>query len=135
MTTCTRKLEFDAGHRLLGHESLCAHNHGHRYVAEITCEAPLDSVGRVIDFSAIKAKVGAWIAEHWDHATIANENDLVYLAALEAMGEDRVYRLDGNPTAENIATELLLVARRLLAPIRVVKIRLWETPNCWVDVE
>lgn len=131
--TCTRLLEFDAAHRLLGHESLCAHNHGHRYRVEITCSAQLDAVGRVIDFSVIKQKVGAWILEHWDHATIANGADVGYLAALEAMGETRVYRMDGNPTGERIASELLAVASRILAPIGVIRVRVWETPNCYAD--
>lgn len=131
--TCTRLIEFDAAHRLLGHESLCAHNHGHRYRVEIECVAPVDTVGRVIDFGAIKAKVGGWIAEHWDHGTLANDHDAAYLAALEAMGERRVYRMDGNPTAERIASELLTVAARLLAPIGVTRVRVWETPNCFAD--
>jgi 6-pyruvoyltetrahydropterin/6-carboxytetrahydropterin synthase len=34
----TRALEFDAGHRLLNHESACFLPHGHRYKVEITCE-------------------------------------------------------------------------------------------------
>src|SRR5271169_6402363 len=32
----TRRLEFDAGHRIPHHASLCKHLHGHRYAMEIT---------------------------------------------------------------------------------------------------
>ena len=32
----TRRLEFDAGHRIPDHRSQCRHLHGHRYVLEIT---------------------------------------------------------------------------------------------------
>lgn len=51
MITVTRVLEFDAGHRVVNHESKCATLHGHRYKVEIVAAAPgLDSLGRVIDF-------------------------------------------------------------------------------------
>lgn len=134
MTTCTRLLEFDAAHRLVDHEGLCAHLHGHRYRAEVECAAPLDAVGRVIDFSVIKVRVGGWIAEQWDHAVIVNAGDAPLLALLDGIGERRVYRLSGNPTAENIAAELLRVASAMLSPIRVVRVRVWETPNCFAEV-
>jgi hypothetical protein len=32
----TRRLEFDAGHRIPDHASQCRHLHGHRYALEIT---------------------------------------------------------------------------------------------------
>ena len=32
----TRKLEFDAGHRIPDHRSQCRNLHGHRYVLEVT---------------------------------------------------------------------------------------------------
>ena len=55
MPTITKKLEFDYGHRVLGHEGKCRHLHGHRGVAEVTVYAPsLDNLGRVVDFGAIK---------------------------------------------------------------------------------
>ena len=58
MIEITRRLEFDAGHRVLGHEGKCKNLHGHRYSAEITVTAPdLDGLGRVIDFGVIKEKV------------------------------------------------------------------------------
>lgn len=68
-THVTRRIEFDAGHRITRHESRCAHPHGHRYVAEVTVAAPeLDPAGRVVDFGVMKQILGAWIDEHWDHA-------------------------------------------------------------------
>jgi 6-pyruvoyltetrahydropterin/6-carboxytetrahydropterin synthase len=132
--TCARIIEFDTAHRLVNHEGLCAHLHGHRYRAEVECAAALDALGRVVDFSVIKDRVGGWVAEHWDHATILNEADAVFLDLLARVGENRVYRLASNPTAENIAAELLRVAAPMLAPIRVVRVRVWETPNCFAEV-
>lgn len=135
MPTCTRRIEFDAAHRVMRHESKCRHLHGHRYVADVTCEAPaLDSLGRVVDFGVIKERVGGWVDEYWDHATLLNGED----AELGALCERNGWRYDtlrGNPTAENIARVLFDVAEGLLedAGVRVVHVRVYETPNCWAD--
>ena len=61
MICVTRKLEFDAGHRIPDHRSQCRNLHGHRYVLEITLtggdivQAPSESDnGMLMDFSEIK---------------------------------------------------------------------------------
>lgn len=137
MRTCTRRLEFDAGHRVLRHESKCRHPHGHRYVLEVTCAAlALDGVGRVIDFGVIKQVFGAWLDAHLDHGYIANPDD--DLAAIIATHEDgRVYWMPAgtNPTAECMVEVLAAEAERLLSPhgVMVTAMRLYETPNCWAD--
>ena len=59
---CTRRLEFDAAHRVLRHESKCATLHGHRYRVDIEVSAPKpDSAGRAVDFSVLKTIIGGWI--------------------------------------------------------------------------
>lgn len=135
--TIARRLEWDALHRIPGHEGACKAFHGHRYAAEIWCEADaLDALGRVIDFSVIKSVVGAWIDQHWDHTGILMRTDpdpAIRAIAESNAGHGRpVYWMDHPPTAEYLALELLAVATRLLAPhaIRVVEVKLWETPNC-----
>ncbi len=71
-----RRLEFDAGHRLLRHSGKCKNPHGHRYVVLVGMSAPsLDNVGVVEDFGVIKAKLGAWLDEHWDHTMIFQAGD------------------------------------------------------------
>ena len=53
--TCTRKIHFCAGHRVMHHENKCATAHGHNYYVELIAEAPsLDESGRVVDFSVLK---------------------------------------------------------------------------------
>jgi 6-pyruvoyl-tetrahydropterin synthase len=52
----TRRLEFDAGHRIPDHKSQCRHLHGHRYAIEITLSGEIinkagDAAnGMVMDF-------------------------------------------------------------------------------------
>jgi 6-pyruvoyltetrahydropterin/6-carboxytetrahydropterin synthase len=123
----------------MGHESKCAHLHGHNYVAFITAEAPLDEIGRVIDFGVLKAKVGGWIEKEWDHGFICHREDYDTLARLEQFEArpgvlQKLWRLHANPTAENMAEFLLIeVCPRVLADtgVTVTKVVLWETENCY----
>ncbi len=58
--TITRRLEFDAGHRIPHHGGQCRHLHGHRYAIELTVQGPVHEShgqaddGMVIDFGDIK---------------------------------------------------------------------------------
>lgn len=136
MITCTRRIEWDAMHRVPKHEGKCRAFHGHRFVAEISCAAEnLDDAGRIVDFGVIKERVGGWIDTHWDHTAILMKGDpdpaCQAIAASNAVAGRPVYWLDAAPTAENLIVELARVATTLLAAagVEVVKIRLWETPN------
>lgn len=158
MTRVMRKIEFDAGHRVLGHEGKCANLHGHRYVAEVVIEAPsLDNLGRVVDFGCIKSVIGSWVDKYWDHNTILHPEDPFLLEAPRQSIEDpqhylrRLFGRDpfvmpadlGNPTAENMAEFLAQKGNYLLQlycegkdisiPICVYKVRIWETPNCYAE--
>ena len=132
--TVVRRVEFCAGHRLLGHEGKCAGLHGHNYAAEfhVTADA-LDGVGRVIDFGAIKDRLKGWIDREWDHGFVLWERDGAALAAVRSVEPAKVFPLPRNPTAEVLADHLL----REVCPdqlgglgVRCVRVELWETPNC-----
>lgn len=135
--SCTRRIQFCAGHRLAKHESKCSHLHGHNYVVHITAEADsLDHVGRVIDFSVLKDKIGGWIDRHWDHGFLVAEDDrgtLNLMASAAAMWDQKYFLMPYSPTAENIARYLLeVVCPDLLreAGVRVVAVSIEETENC-----
>lgn len=74
---CKRRVQYCAGHRLPGHEGKCRSIHGHNYVAHIYAEGKLDAVGRVVDFSVLKERVGGWIEDHWDHGFVRASQDEV----------------------------------------------------------
>jgi 6-pyruvoyltetrahydropterin/6-carboxytetrahydropterin synthase len=134
----TRKLEFDAGHRVMNHESKCATLHGHRYVVEITAEAQsLDNVGRIIDFSVLKDKIGTWLDTNWDHNVIIYDKDSDTLKALRWIPRKKEpWAAPWNPTAENMARHLLIVVcptELKGTGVMVTKVRVHETPNCYAD--
>lgn len=145
--TCTRRLQFCCGHRVKDHESKCAHLHGHNYVVEITARAAqLDAVGRVIDFSVLKARVGGWIEDMWDHGFVLWNRDDDAISALRMFSRTRqisepkwsqkLYLMPTNPTAENMADYLLReICPTVLKDTGVVvsKVVVRETENCWAE--
>lgn len=136
---CTRLLSFDAAHRVMRHESKCKYLHGHRYTVEATFEAEeLDALGRVVDFGAIKEKLGNWLDTQWDHTAILHQEDAPLGDAIIAHTAQRVFYLPYNPTAENMAQYLLREVCPKLFPgtgLACAKIRLYETPNCYAEAE
>lgn len=134
MRTCTRRLEFDAAHRVTRHGSKCRNLHGHRYVVELTAGAPaLDDKGFVVDFGVLKELIGAWIDERLDHGFIGLETDSL-VPFVRDMGW-KLYTMPVEPTAENIAQEICERGRELLrgTGIELLAVRVYETPNCWAD--
>ncbi|WP_303786784.1 6-carboxytetrahydropterin synthase QueD [Azovibrio restrictus] len=142
----TRRLEFDAGHRIPDHKSQCRNLHGHRYVMEITLQgeviqaAGASSNGMVMDFSDIKAIAREKLIDLWDHAFLVYAGDQAVVDFLATLPDHKTVVLDRIPTAENlarIAFEILDPAYRTCYghKLRLKRIRLYETPNCWADVE
>ena len=129
----TRRIEFDAGHRLIQHGGKCRNYHGHRYVVDIMCEVDaIGADGMVIDFGVVKSRVGSWVDAHLDHAMILQEGDpMVQLLVDRRMAH---YVMEKPPTAEHLADLIHSVAESLLANVvRVANVRVYETPNCWAD--
>jgi 6-pyruvoyltetrahydropterin/6-carboxytetrahydropterin synthase len=135
--TCTRRIEFDAAHRVMGHEGKCKNLHGHRYAIEASFAAKqLDTLGRVVDFGIIKEVLGRWVDENWDHTTILYDKDQALGKAITTETGQKIFYLSSNPTAENMADYILHdVCSRLFAPYPVtcIGIRLYETPNCYAE--
>jgi 6-pyruvoyltetrahydropterin/6-carboxytetrahydropterin synthase len=123
----SREIEFCYGHRLLNYEGKCRHLHGHNGRAVIALAGPaLDGRGMLVDFGEVKRKVQRWIDENLDHTMLLCRDDPL-LPLLRERGE-RVFEMDCNPTAENIAR--LIFDRAAESGLPVVEVVLWETPNC-----
>ena len=136
-TTCIRRIEFDAAHRVMEHEGKCKHLHGHRYALEAHfAAAALDALGRVVDFGVIRQRLGAWVDANWDHTTILYNKDKALGKAISEHTGQAIFYLPANPTAENMAAYLMEhVCPALFAdlPVRCTRVVLYETPNCWVE--
>ncbi len=127
MFRVTREISFCYGHRLLNYDGKCRHLHGHNGRAIISLEAPrLDEKGMLVDFAEIKRHVQRWIDENLDHNLLLSREDPL-LPVLQERGE-RVFVMDVNPTAENIAR--LIFERAHAQGLPVVEVVLWETDSC-----
>lgn len=142
--TITRKIEFDAGHRIPDHASQCRNMHGHRYVLEATVTGEVHQQegnpenGMVIDFGALKNIMLSSVGELWDHAFLVYRNDLAVLSFLRSLPEHKTVVLEVVPTAENLvkvaAAQLkTALSERYGKRVALVSLRLYETPNCWAE--
>ena len=138
--TVMRKVQFCAGHRLLGHEGKCANLHGHNYLVEFHVTGrEVDQLGRVVDFSVINKLFKGWIDDNWDHGFIVWDQDRNAIDALQQVEPNKIYRLPYNPTAENMARYLLTeISPRLIKNIegydlQMTKVIVWETENAYAE--
>ncbi len=140
----TRRLEFDAGHRIPNHNSQCKHLHGHRYTIEITLSGDVITAegvseqGMVMDFSDVKRIAKEHVVDAWDHAFLVYRGDKVVLDFLNTLPNHKTVVLEVIPTAENLAKvafDLLLNAYRDTYGnhLKLERVRLYETPNNWAD--
>jgi len=140
----TRRLEFDAGHRIPDHKSQCRHLHGHRYALEITLsgevihQAGSPVNGMVMDFADVKAIASAQVVDRWDHAFLAWREDREIVPFLQSLPWHKTVLLDVVPTAENLAFEAFRILEAAYRDVyanqlKLEQVRLYETPNCWAD--
>ena len=140
----TRRLEFDAGHRIPDHKSQCRHLHGHRYAIEITLAGEIirnegdPTNGMVMDFSEVKMLARTHLVDAWDHAFLVFSGDTPVVTFLESLPEHKTVLLDCVPTAENLAQKAFAILDAVYRDtygndLRLAGVRLYETPHCWAD--
>lgn len=140
----TRRLEFDAGHRIPNHASQCKHLHGHRYAIEITLSGDLVTTegqseqGMVMDFSDVKRIAREKLVDAWDHAFLVYRGDKAVCDFLASLPEHRTVILDVVPTAEHLARIAFDILSNAYCDVYgnnlcLERVRLYETPNNWAD--
>lgn len=128
--------DISCGHRVYGHESKCSNAHGHNYRIHFSVESDqLDSVGRVLDFSAIKERLCYWLEDNWDHRFLLWEEDPWSKMFLEF--DPTTVVVPFNPTAENMGQYLLdVVGPEQLrgTGVMLMAVRVEETRKCSASV-
>ncbi|MFO1129984.1 MAG: 6-carboxytetrahydropterin synthase [Rickettsiales bacterium] len=133
----TIKIEFDAGHRVIGHEYKCKFLHGHRYILLISFKSNnLNEIGFIEDFSILKKTIKNWIDENFDHTCILSEKDKELGTLIVKNTGQKIFYLDQNPTVENIliylSQELPIIVKKIPNNnfLVISSLELFETPNC-----
>lgn len=125
MTRISRDFVFDSAHFLPNHAGKCKNTHGHQWRVRVTIEGKVNGeTGMLIDFQDLKRVVNKYVIDVLDHKLL---NEVVSFM----------------PTAENLAEYIYeqiaygLFLNGYAGVIKVVKIELWETPDCcatyWED--
>ncbi|GGC15488.1 6-carboxytetrahydropterin synthase QueD [Pseudoduganella buxea] len=145
MLTITRKLEFDAGHRIPDHKSQCRNLHGHRYTLEITLTGEVITAegnsdnGMIMDFSDVKAIAKEHLVDVWDHAFLVYDKDIAVKEFLASLPNHKTVVIDRIPTVENLAAVAFGILKaafkdRYGTGLHLHKLVLHETPNCWAEI-
>jgi len=140
----TRRLEFDAGHRIPNHDSQCRHLHGHRYALEVTLSGEIITTdgaadqGMVMDFSVVKIIARQHVVDLWDHAFLAWRGDEEIVAFLQSLPGHKTILFDAPPTAEQLAATAFRILDKVYRNqygnhLTLENVRIYETPNCWAD--
>jgi 6-pyruvoyltetrahydropterin/6-carboxytetrahydropterin synthase len=141
--------EVESGHQLSKHPSKCRSPHGHSRRIEVVLEANrLDARDMVCDFTVIK-EMTQEIMESFDHALCLNTRDPMFATLKQAYGERVIGFPDEDPTTEVVARTLFNYIRGQLSKqsrkrdarfplrrgVRLVRVRVWETPRGWAEYE
>jgi len=131
--TITRRLMFNAAHRVHNPALSDEENraifgkcnnpnwHGHNYTLDVSVTGPIDErTGYVIDLAKIKQIVGREVIDKVDHKNFNLDVDFMRGVI---------------PTTENIVVAMWRAIAPALAPARLTRLVLWETPNNYVEYD
>ena len=135
-------IQWDMGHRVLHHRSICKGLHGHRYKAEICVTGDIISnsgiseEGMVIDFADIKKISTEFIKDKLDHAFMVWEKDEELLKFFNSSVGHKPVIVPFTPTAENVASYIFYELENKIKDVyntglRLYFIKLWETPTSY----
>ena len=110
------KGDIAAAHFLKGYEGPCRNLHGHTWQVEVTISGDkLDSIGMVADFAVVKKQLKEFLMA-LDHVCL---NDLPYFKKV-------------NPSTENIAQYIYRNFSKIIAPLKIKQVRVWESATAGV---
>ena len=135
-------IQWDMGHRVLNHRSVCKGLHGHRYKAEICVEGKLieekgaSEEGMIIDFADIKKVAQKFIQEELDHAFMVWDRDHELLEFFKSSQGHKPVIVPFTPTAENVAAYIFNELKDKFADVfqtglKLQSVKLWETPSSY----
>ncbi len=143
MIEITRKIEFDAGHRIPDHQHQCKHLHGHRYVLELSVVGEIKQQdgacdnGMVADFGVLKSILKTHLIDLWDHAFLVWEKDEKIVRFLQTLPNHKTVILKNVPTVENLAQTAFAILNPVLSEknLKINRLKLYETPNSWAQIQ
>ena len=91
-------------------------------------------MGMGMNFGVLKGIMMDQVHDYFDHKFIIQQNDPRQAAFVKAVNYQGVITVPWAPTAENIAEFCFdLIQRELPKRVKVKKVRVQETSNCWAE--
>jgi 6-pyruvoyltetrahydropterin/6-carboxytetrahydropterin synthase len=107
------KGDIAAAHFLRGYQGKCRDLHGHTWKVEaFIVSDQLDTIGMIADFAILKKQLKEFLSTV-DHV---NLNDLPYFKEV-------------NPTTENIAKYIYKNFSKVIHPLKIQKVQVWESDS------
>ena len=133
-------IQWDMGHRVMNHRSICRGLHGHRYKAEITItgdlvdEKGVSEEGMVVDFSDIKKIALSLIHAKLDHAFMVWDKDQEMINFFKTSKGHKPVIVSFTPTAENVAKYIFdTLSPKIIDSydngLHLSSVKVWETPT------
>jgi 6-pyruvoyltetrahydropterin/6-carboxytetrahydropterin synthase len=93
----------------------------------------------IMDFSDVKSLAKEHLVDVWDHAFLVYEKDAAVKEFLESLPNHKTVVVSRVPTVENLARIAFDILKgvyhdRYGRALRLTKITLYETPNCWAEI-
>ena len=135
-----KTIQWDMGHRVMNHRSVCKGLHGHRYKAEICVEGDIvnetgvSEEGMVVDFADIKRIANSFIHDKLDHAFMVWDKDVELLEFFKTSEGHKPVVVPFTSTAENVAAYIFKELDGQFndtfgTGLRLHSVKLWETPT------
>ena len=146
MMKIVKVIQWDMGHRVMNHRSICKGLHGHRYKAEICIEGELikkegaSEEGMVIDFADIKKTAQKFIQNELDHGFMVWDKDKELLEFFHNSIGHKPIIVPFTPTAENVAAYIFNELEHKFSDnfhtgLHLHSVKLWETPSSYALFE
>lgn len=134
MNYIVREFGFDMGHMLPDHQGACYRPHGHRYRGEVCVTGDLQPEGSergmVTDFAVLREAIDTNVIALYDHRFAVCIDDPRWKGMVDLFDGDDLVACSDPPTVENLAGWIGRTLQVVLPDVRVMSVRLWETPTC-----
>tara|TARA_B100000700_G_C14774315_1_gene728232 strand:+ start:239 stop:685 length:447 start_codon:yes stop_codon:yes gene_type:complete len=138
----TKIIQWDMGHRIENHRSICKGLHGHRYKAEICIsgdlitEAGVSEEGMVMDFADLKKIALSEILDKMDHGFMVHDKDIEMINFFKKHDGHKPVIVPFVPTAENVSKYIYEILSKKILDIKdqnlkLKYVKLWETPTSY----
>lgn len=132
MISITKKIEFEAAHRLSSYDGPCREIHGHTYKLEVTVSGQvLNETDMILDFKTLKKIIKTAILDQFDHSLILKDNTENRLFLTNYPG--KIFWMETEPTGERMILVMVQLIHSLLPQsIRLDQVVLYETSNSYL---